>query len=164
MISRSSTTSAPNSGPIQNSRIRRPIPKNWIIIGAIIVFIIIAATAVGVIALAPKPSVKISEYQISITYSGSALGYFGPATQTINSATSIAGGQKFPLILNITNSGSSVHQVNSITAATPGFTVSSLNATMPVLVSPSQTVSIKLTLQAPNSNFAGVMTLTVSAS
>jgi hypothetical protein len=138
--------------------------RKLIVVAVVVIVVIIAVAIFASMALAPHPTVKISSYQIELTYTGTTTeGYFGPATQTAD-GTTVRGGAQFPILLNFTNRGNVTHQINAITVSSVSFSVASMNASTPVAVSPGQNVSVLLTVQAPNTNFNGILVILVTSS
>ena len=110
--------------------------------------------------IAPSYQVQITGYNLDTTYAGSTQGYFGPSSQALSgTGLTLSGGQTFTDTITISDSAILLkHSIEQFSVTTPGFTLDSVTPSLPITLSPGDSVTVTLTLTAPNENYAGPVT------
>jgi hypothetical protein len=122
-----------------------------------------ASTSTGNGGNNPQPvSITATNYQIDYTSGGS---YFGPSSQSNSQTYGTTTGSEFTDTITLTSGDFySAHVVNSLTLTTPGFTLVSTSPALPYTVGARGSVSITLTITAPNTPYDGPLGILVSTS
>lgn len=108
-------------------------------------------------------SVNVTGENLAIDYTGTTSSYFGPASQAIGNPITVFGGTQFTVTLTLQNGDYyQTHSINFISLTTPGFILVSISPSLPYTLSPSSSVKITLTIQAPNSNYNGPLGILLS--
>ena len=138
--------------------------KKRMVIVAIVV-IVLSIVAFGGTFSYSAETVNVMTVEMHINYTGNAGGYFGSSLQylTANYETMYAG-ENFSYAVTFTNHGTSPHTINSITAATQGFSIVSMNRNTPLTIQPGASQSVVLLIHLPDHNFSGNLNLSVTAS
>lgn len=132
-----------------------------IAVAVVVVAAIIALATVG----ATSTSVNITGSNLSISYTGATSGYLGPSSQALGGVVSVAEGGQFTYTITLTSSAFLLtHLINSMSIATPGFTLVSILPNLPYTLTPSSSLTITLTMQAPNTSYNGPIGILMSTS
>jgi len=110
--------------------------------------------------IAPSNQVQITGYNLDVSYAGSTSGYFGPSSQALSgTGLTLNGGQQFTDTITISDSAILFkHSIEQFSVTTPGFTLDSVTPNLPITLSPGGSVTITLTLTAPNEDYTGPIT------
>ncbi len=86
----------------------------------------------------------------SIDYNGTDSGYFGtyPPTGCLGYPVAVASGYEISILLALTNSAASSHQVSSITVAAPSL-LDSISPGLPLEVAPGESANVTLNVTIP---------------
>jgi hypothetical protein len=113
---------------------------------------------------ASAQNVTVTGMNLQIRYEGSEQGYFGPTQQGVaaDQILTLQGGQQFIDSITLTESPSAFdnHSLNNVAVTTQGFTLVSIDPTLPITFSPGSSARITMTFQAPDSDFTGAITVT----
>lgn len=122
-------------------------------------------TVCGCAAAQVLGNVKVTAVNLNVDYS-TTDGYFGPSSQALSTSEfSLFNGQEFTETLTLTNNALLfTHNINSITSATPGFTVLSVQPNLPYTLSKGGSVAITIKMRAPDSEYNGPLNLRISTS
>ena len=110
-------------------------------------------------------SVTVTNVFLVIIYPGTSFqnntsGYFGNAYQSISFARYLQQNEIFTTTFTLLNRDGSSHAVSAITLAySPGFTLQSTNPRPPQTVLAGASMTFTVTLQAPSSNYSGIVNL-----
>lgn len=114
-------------------------------------------------------TVTVTAINYQIVYpNGASSGFLGPSSQSVTPSTPLpwtfSGGQEFTYTMPLNNKASLItsHTITSISTNTAGFTVSSMSPSLPYTLGPGASVSISLTLTAPNTDYTGPVTFVIS--
>lgn len=138
--------------------------KKRMIIVAIVVVVLTVVAYAGTFSYSAK-TVNVMTVDMTVKYSGTSNGYFGPSLQhlTANYDT-LYGGENFSYAITFTNQGNSAHTIQSITSNTAGFSIVSMSGNLPLTIQPGASQKVILLIHLPDYNFSGPLNITVSAS
>ncbi len=127
-------------------------------------FFLYSAGSISRTSLNPG-AVTISGLFLAIIYPDSSSNYFGPAYRFLNNALAVhlQHGETFQTEFTLTLQGtSSGHSVDSINLGFSGeFTIQSVTPAPPVTMAAGSSTSFAVTLQAPNSDYNGPVTIDI---
>ena len=104
------------------------------------------------------------EENLDIVYAnGGTNGWLGPTPRTLVIAATIDSGNQYTETLSLYSTSVSTEQITSIELSTPGFSIASISPGIPISFDPGATVSITLTIQAPDAYYHGPLDIQVSA-
>ena len=136
----------------------------------VVAIIVVVALIIYGMSLATTEKITITGLNVQVQYNGSDQGYFGPTSQSVaisnqpNQVLEINKGQQFylsvPFAASALASGS--HSINQITVTTQGFAIISIDPSLPITLSPADSIRITITFQSPNSYFTGAVNLVFS--
>jgi len=110
--------------------------------------------------------VVITGINLEISYAFSSDNYFGPRSQSLGGTgmpLSLQNGQSFYYSFKLIMGGLyQSHNIDSVTLTTAGFTLMSVNPSLPYSMSSGSSVTITITAQAPISEFYGAVTISVT--
>jgi hypothetical protein len=146
------------TGPVQQKQwhTNRNI---WIVTIAIVLVIALVFVAIA----ASSTAVRVTGVNIS---EQSSSGSSQPVSQAPNNAFSVTGGSQFTWSFTLTNPSNSTMSFahSSVTITTSGFTLISIDPSLPIYFNPGSSMIITLTIQAPNRNYEGLLGILVSFS
>jgi hypothetical protein len=158
-----STAFCPKCGqPIQHtSFLPKPAYRGKraaILVGAVVLILVLSVVAIA----ASAHTVNVTGFDVNIVYAGSISGYLGPSSQALGGSISVSFGKTFTHTLTLTSGAFlPTHSITSIALSTAGLTLVSISPSLPYNLTPSSSVCITLTIQAPNSNFDGPLEILV---
>jgi hypothetical protein len=133
-------------------------------IGIVVVVVILAFFAYATISGTSANKVNITGANLQISYTNGGT-YLGPSSQALSGTISVNGGDQITYTITFTTSAwLFTHSINSISMGTSGFTLISVSPNLPYTLSPSSSVAITLTIQTPNANYNGPITILLSTS
>ena len=104
------------------------------------------------------------EENLDIVYAnGGTNGWLGPTARTLVVAATIDSGNQYTETLSLYSTSVSTEQITSMGLSTPGFSIVSISPGIPISFDPGATVSITLTIQAPDAYYHGPLDIQVSA-
>lgn len=114
----------------------------------------------------PIPKVKVTAYNLNIAYTGSTSGYLGPTSQVLSTYSfDVNGGQAYTDTITLYTSALLFdHQIDSITINTPGFTLLSVQPSLPYKFSPDSSMALTLKIQTPNYDYNGPVNILITTS
>jgi hypothetical protein len=116
----------------------------------------------------PTPIVTVTGSNIHIQYPNDNDTYFGAAQQGLSLPQAYVGVGGQPITLSFIATepvwATGNHWINSVIINTPGFTLTSVNPTLPIQFSPGSSTVITFVLQSPNANFDGAISITLVTS
>src|SRR3989442_13285072 len=108
--------------------------------------------------------IVIIEENVVIVYANGGMnGWLGPIPRTLVISATIDSGNQYTETLSLYSSSVSTEQITSIGLSTPGFSIVSISPAVPISFDPGATVSITLTIQAPDAYYHGPLDIQVSA-
>ncbi len=147
--------------------------KVVIIVIVLVVVLVVAVAATAFIFFAPanlisrvtpRPGpVTVTGLFLAIMYPNSASdGYFGSAYRYLSNAIPIylQHGQSYQTRFTLTLGTGTDHTLDSITLAlSDGFTLTSYIPNLPLTMTPGSSTTFTITLQAPNTDYTGPVTI-----
>ena len=142
------TTTPPSPAPPSASPARESRRRLYIGIGVVVAIVVIVLGAYG---LGVGTAVKVTGENFAIDYAGTSSGYFGTSPLTFSVTYSYTTGADIAFNLTVTNSAKVLHNVTSITLASP-FTLVSTSPSLPVNVSAGGSTSVVILATLPSSS------------
>jgi hypothetical protein len=104
------------------------------------------------------------EENLDIVYAnGATNGWLGPTPRTLVPAATVGSSNQYTETLSLYSTSVSTEQITSMTLSTPGFSIVSISPSLPIAFDPGATVSMTLTIQAPDAYYHGLLDIQVSA-
>ncbi len=108
-------------------------------------------------------TVNIQE-NLDISYpNGATNGWLGPSPRSLVTAATVGIGNQYAETLSQYSTSISTEQITSITLSTPGFSIVNVSPSPPISFDPGATVSITLTIQAPDAYYHGPLDIQIGA-
>lgn len=114
----------------------------------------------------PIPKVKVTAYNLNIVYTGSTSGYLGPTSQVISTNSfNVNGGQIYTDTITLYTSALLLdHQIDSVTMNTPGFSIVSVQPSLPYKFSSGSSIALTLQIQTPSNDYTGTVNIIIITS
>jgi hypothetical protein len=129
-----------------------------VIVAVIVAFILVIGVAAFLFA-PPTPSIQVTV--ITVVSVDNVCGLGGASASGFNASTGDQVGLSFNITgANATPSGTLACTIETVTTTTAGFGL--LNVTVPLIVPANETVILSFTVQCPNSDYTGNLTLVMT--
>ena len=104
------------------------------------------------------------EENLDINYAnGASYGWLGPTPRTITTQATVEGGDQYAESLSLYSTSSSKQEITSIGTSTGGFTIVNVTPNTPISFDPGATVTISLTIHAPDAYYYGPLDIQIDA-
>jgi len=136
-----------------------------VIVGAIVALAYVQSGSTASTTTTTAPIV-ITGVNAQVNYANPSANYFGAQSQSLGGSglpLNLQYGQSFYYSFTLRMGGySETHSIDAVSLSTPGFTLLSVNPTIPYTMSSGSSVTLTITGQAPNTSYYGAVTITVS--
>jgi hypothetical protein len=104
------------------------------------------------------------EENLDISYPNSATyGWLGPSPRTVVTLATVDNGNQFTETLSLYSTSSTAEQITSIAISTAGFSIVNISPGLPISFDPRGTVSLTLTIHAPDGYYHGPLDIQIVA-